>query len=255
MSGWRAFYREVEEQATGRLGGFEWGVVLVSALGLMVMYFGGQQQQLCLKVVQSLGLVSDESLARYLELILLGCWVGMCVLGYLMLPMIYLRACGRSLSDYYLGFQGFKRHISVYLTLFLPASALVVWVSYWPDFQKIYPFYTLANRSVFDLVMWELLYGVQFFALEFFFRAFMLESLRRALGFGGLLFMLLPYCMIHFDKTAAESAGSIVAGIILGMLAMRGRSIWGGVMLHWLIAIQMDVLSLAQKGQLPPLSH
>jgi membrane protease YdiL (CAAX protease family) len=61
--------------------------------------------------------------------------------------------------------------------------------------------------------------------------------------------------MIHFDKTAAESAGSIVAGIILGMLAMRGRSIWGGVMLHWLIAIQMDVLSLAQKGQLPPLSH
>ena len=60
--------------------------------------------------------------------------------------------------------------------------------------------------------------------------------------------------MIHFPKTAAESLGSVVAGLILGYLAMKSRSIWGGVALHWVIAIEMDVMSLVQKGQLPSLS-
>ena len=69
---------------------------------------------------------------------------------------------------------------------------------------------------------------------------------------GAIAVMLIPYCMIHFPKTAAESLGSIIAGLVLGYLAMKGRSIWGGVLLHWLIAIEMDVLSLIQRGQAPP---
>lgn len=246
LKGWRDFYQEVNAQTTGQIGAFEWGVTLVAALGLMVMWFGGQQS-VFLEFVR----VTEWVPEGYWDLSALAFWVGMCVVGYVLLPVIYLKSSGRDLSDYYLGWSGFRRHLPIYLGLFIPGSLLVVWVSYWPDFQAIYPFYALASRSLFDLVAWEVLYGVQFFALEFFFRAFLLESLRRAMGFGALLLMLLPYCMIHFNKTAAESAGSIVAGVILGMLAMRGRSIWGGVLIHWLIAIQMDVLSLLQKGQLP----
>ncbi|MCA9541205.1 MAG: CPBP family intramembrane metalloprotease, partial [Myxococcales bacterium] len=59
------------------------------------------------------------------------------------------------------------------------------------------------------------------------------------------------YCMLHFQKTASESLGAIVAGVILGTLAMKYRSIWGGVALHWLVAISMDVLSLFHQGRLP----
>ena len=63
--------------------------------------------------------------------------------------------------------------------------------------------------------------------------------------------MIIPYCMLHFQKTGSESLGAIIAGILLGGLAMRYKSIWGGVFLHWLVAISMDILSLAHQGRLP----
>ena len=241
-------YRSAEAESTGRLGAFEWGALLVTTLGLVVMNFGGTPA-VFVAFAELTGVVPSA----YWELGHLVFWVGACVLGYVVVPVIFLLVMKRNIGDYYINPRGFSAHLWPYLALFIPASALVYWVSFWPEFQAIYPFYTLAGRSWFDLIMWELAYGVQFLALEFFFRGFLLESLRKALGMGAIAIMLIPYCMIHFPKTAAESLGSVVAGLLLGYLAMRGRSIWGGVLLHWLIAIEMDVLSLMQQGALPRL--
>ena len=241
-------YEEAEAQSTGRLGRFEWGVFLVTALSLVVMNFAGTPA-IFLKVVESIDLVS----ATYWELGHLCFWVLACVLGYVIVPIMYLKYSGHKITDYYLQWPDHPRHFLPYLWFFIPVSLLVIWVSSWSDFQSIYPFYSLAGRSWFDLLCWELAYGIQFFALEFFFRGFLLESLRKAFGYGAIAFMIVPYCMIHFPKTAAESLGSVVAGLILGYLAMKSRSIWGGVALHWVIAIEMDVMSLVQKGQLPSL--
>ena len=101
-------------------------------------------------------------------------------------------------------------------------------------------------------MVWECLYVIQFIVLEFFFRAFILENFRPSLGYGSIAIMSIPYCMIHFQKTAAESLGSVVAALILGWIAMRTRSIWGGIWAHGIIAIMMDVMSLIQKQQWPP---
>jgi membrane protease YdiL (CAAX protease family) len=57
--------------------------------------------------------------------------------------------------------------------------------------------------------------------------------------------MIVPYCMIHFQKPMAETFGAIIAGLVLGTLAMRTRSIWGGVAIHAAVALTMDVLALA----------
>ena len=43
---------------------------------------------------------------------------------------------------------------------------------------------------------------------------------------------------------------AIGAGLILGTLAMRTRSIWGGVLIHVGVAMTMDVLAL---GACPPI--
>ena len=56
--------------------------------------------------------------------------------------------------------------------------------------------------------------------------------------------MTLPYALIHIHKPFPESIGSIFAGIALGYLALKGRSIWPGVALHLFIAWTTDVLSL-----------
>jgi membrane protease YdiL (CAAX protease family) len=60
-----------------------------------------------------------------------------------------------------------------------------------------------------------------------------------------------PYCMIHFTKPLLEVLAAIPAGIVLGLLAMRARSIWGGAALHVGVAWTMDALALAKTSGLP----
>jgi membrane protease YdiL (CAAX protease family) len=125
----------------------------------------------------------------------------------------------------------------------------VVWVSGHTAFQRQYPFYKWANRSAFDFWTWELLYIAQFLSLEFFFRGFLLQGLRRALGSNAIFVMIVPYCMIHYGKPVLETCGAVGAGLILGTIAMRTRSIWGGVLIHVGVAVTMDVLAV---GHCPP---
>jgi membrane protease YdiL (CAAX protease family) len=183
--------------------------------------------------------------SRYWELRGYVWWAVWRVFGYVVLPMAVL-AClpGQRIADYYVSLRGFLRHLWIYALLFFLISPAVLYTSTLPSFRQTYPFYALANRSYLDLAIWELLYAVQFLALEFFFRGFLLHGLRRALGANAIFVMLVPYCMIHFRKPMPETLGAIGAGLILGTLAMRTRSIWGGVVIHVGVATVMDVLAL-----------
>lgn len=60
--------------------------------------------------------------------------------------------------------------------------------------------------------------------------------------------MMIPYCMIHWNKPLAETLAAIVAGLVLGTLSLRSRSIWWGVAIHYWVALCMDVAALWQKG-------
>ena len=102
----------------------------------------------------------------YYELYGLLHWVFFCVIGFVVLPCIYLKLCKRRISDMYLGTGELTSHLKVYLVLFLLVMAPVVFVSYSPEYQRIYPFYPHAGRSVFDLLAWELAYGLQFFTFR-----------------------------------------------------------------------------------------
>ena len=249
----------------GTFGKTEAGVLLVTAIGLTVMQFGGAERifisvfgsTLRADVVLPIGL--DPASAALLfardhpfyDLYSLCYWVTFCVIGYVLLPCLFLKFMGLRVRDCNLDFRGFWQHSRVYIALFGLVMVPVVGVSFTAEYQAIYPFYRLSSRSWFDLVAWELAYGVQFFALEFFFRGFLLQGLRRWIGYGAVFVMVVPYCMIHFQKTGTESLGAIIAGLVLGSLAMRYRSIWGGVFLHWGVAISMDVLSLVHRDLLP----
>jgi pimeloyl-ACP methyl ester carboxylesterase len=148
------------------------------------------------------------------------------------------------LRDYDFSLKGFTKHLWIYAVMFCLVLPAVLVASRTHSFRQTYPFYRIANRSHADLAMWEALYVVQFLALEFFFRGFILQGLRRALGANAIFVMLVPYCMIHYGKPLPETLGAIGAGLILGTLAMRTRSIWGGVLIHVGVAITMDVLAL-----------
>lgn len=195
-------------------------------------------------------LVGPQS--RWYELLDDVQWAGVTTLAYLVLPIVYLRVRGERLADFNLGFRGTARHLPVYVAMFVLMIVPLLLVAQTGDFQRIYPFYKGAGRSWLDFTIWQVAYAAQFVALEFFFRGFMLEGLRRTMGHGAIFVMVVPYVMLHFNKTAIESAAAAVAGILLGTMAMRWRSIWGAALLHYLVAITMDVTVLRQLGQFPP---
>ncbi|MBR57310.1 MAG: hypothetical protein CMH54_04550 [Myxococcales bacterium] len=177
-------------------------------------------------------------------------WALGCVLFYLIIPAIFIRLVLRErLRDYGLTFKGFFRHAPIYLLMFLPVGAMVVLVSYDPHFQATYPFYKNPS-SLMHLLAWELCYAMQFVALEFFFRGFMLHGLKKRYGTSAIWIMVIPYCMIHFPKPWPETCGALVAGTVLGVLSLRTGSVMGGAAIHIAVAWWMDILSLWQKSQL-----
>jgi membrane protease YdiL (CAAX protease family) len=118
------------------------------------------------------------------------------------------------------------------------------------SFLRTYPKYAGAGNSLEQFFTWEFAYAFQFLMLEFFFRGFLIFSLARHIGSMAIFVMVVPYAMIHLSKPLAECLGSILTGITLGTVALRTRSIFGGVFVHCVVAWSMDLFALAQKGQL-----
>jgi membrane protease YdiL (CAAX protease family) len=169
---------------------------------------------------------------------------------YLALPIIVIKFLFKErLRDYGWKREQFFGYYKIYALIFLFIFPLILIASYSPQFQATYPFYVPAGEDFFPYyVVWEIVYVVQFFALEFFFRGFMIHGLKNDLGIFSIFVMVIPYCMIHFSKPLAECLGSVFAGVFLGLMSYKTRSIWMGSLLHTAAALSMNWLSLWQRG-------
>ncbi len=186
------------------------------------------------------------------ELYAHGWWVTMRLGGFLLVPWVVNRALSTrgQAARFGLGAPRFQRAWvgAVFLALALP---LVYVASGEPAFVRVYPNYGNAGRSGLDLLLWETMYLGQFLALEVFLRGWLMGMLR-GLGSGAIFAITLPYCMMHFTgKPYAETIGAIVAGIFLGSLAAKTKSIWPGFLLHGTVALSMDWMALARGHRMP----
>ncbi len=177
-------------------------------------------------------------------------WVAATLLFYGALPALCVRLVFKEpLADYGLRLQGFWRHAPLYGALYAAVLPLVAFAAWQPAFRQTYPFYGRAHLDPAGWIVWEAAYAAQFLALEFFFRGFLLQATRARLGWYSVLVMTIPYCMIHFGKPTVETLGAVVAGIVLGTLALWTRSIWPGVLVHVSVAWTMDLLAVwAKRG-------
>lgn len=190
--------------------------------------------------------------SHYRELFGYVWWGGINLLGFLIIPMLAIRFWFReSVREYGWQWGEVHHHWRGYLLLASPIMVFAVIASFGDDFSRHYPFYDDAHRSWFDLLSWEVIYIWQFIAVEFFFRGYLVNGLKRQFGSLSIAVMCLPYLMLHFPKLWPESLGAILFGFFLGVLALMSRSIWGGVMVHVSIALMMDVAALIQTKGLP----
>lgn len=243
---WERVNRAAAEERA-RHPGFDHRVVVVMIVVALVLvfqeYFGDRPEYELL--------FSSYAGAHYFQLGGFAWWAGSKVVGYLLVPMVVVKALGGDLADYGIRLRGFLRHAWIYVVLYLAILPVILVASRTHAFMDTYPFYKLAARSWTDLAAWEAMYALSFLALEFFFRGFILFALERTMGAYAIFVMIVPYCMIHFHKPVAEVVGAIFAGIVLGTLSMATRSIWCGVLIHISVAWTMDLLALVHVYGLP----
>jgi len=264
----RGTWRELDTEAQrerGRIlatGGWDArpavACVIVAVVLTMQEYYGGSRTYN--SVIYPLLADWDQGwlkglvkLSRYNNLYSYGWWSFTRILGYVIIPLAAWKILFRKDSLLDMGFRvsGFFRHAWIYLLSLLIVLPAVYIVAGQPEFGNYYPFYKQSSRSWFDLLAWEAMYFAQFLGLEIFFRGWMLGALRKTLGSAAIFAMALPYCMIHYGKPYLEAHGAILAGIFLGSVAMKTRSIYAGFLVHITVAVAMDLLALHNSNALP----
>jgi hypothetical protein len=139
----------------------------------------------------------------------------------------------------------FKNHKpKVYFKLLLIMLPLIALASCLSDFLDYYPrvhILTLLNPPSWKLWLYEIFYGMDFIAIELFFRGFLIIGFVRYVGINSVLPMACFYLSIHFGKPFGEAISSFFGGIILGVISFHSGSIFGGIMVHAGIAWLMEI--------------
>ncbi|WP_310379746.1 CPBP family intramembrane glutamic endopeptidase [Flavobacterium sp.] len=177
-------------------------------------------------------------------------WISTIVIIYLVIPIGIIRlGFKEKVREYGFCFANVKNDYPLYLTMLIIMIPIVFIASSTKGFQAIYPIFKPEKNHLFPLFfLWQMAYLVQFIAVEFFFRGFMIHGIKNRFGAYAVFVSTIPYCMIHFGKTFEETIAAIIAGIILGTLSLKSRSIFLGVIIHYSVAITMDLFSLWRKG-------
>ena len=142
--------------------------------------------------------------------------------------------------------RGFKP--APYFGLLLLLVPLIALASFQHDFLAVYPkvgnlvFINGYTRPSWPWkAVYELSYGLDFLGIELFFRGLLVIGLLRYAGTDAILPMAAFYCTIHFGKPMGECISSFFGGLILGVLATRTRTIYGGLIVHLGLAWLMEL--------------
>ncbi len=134
---------------------------------------------------------------------------------------------------------------ALFLLLYLPGFFAMV------SDDRVAAYYKYAHvaRS-FDWHAWGAKRMVSLLTMtrtEFFYRGFLLFGLRKKLNMHtAIMVHLIPYGIAHLGKPELECYGSLLVGYFLGYLALRVRSVWYGVFLHWFFSSAFQLYFVAK---------
>lgn len=118
--------------------------------------------------------------------------------------------------------------------------------------QATYPWAgAWAGASLINLLIWSLLRLIYYVAFEFFYRGFLLVTVREQHGLV-LAVWLQASCsfLIHLGTPTAEVIAALPAGFLFAALGLRGRSLAYPIFFHWIIGMSTDIFCLYRQGLL-----
>lgn len=152
------------------------------------------------------------------------------------------------LKDY--GFTlGDKKFGFFTMFLFLIVMLPVLWiVSASPEFAKAYPQGgSQVYESLYRFLFYEFCILIYMLGWEFLWRGYMLFGLKPKFGYYTIFIQMIPFFILHKGKPELELFASIFAGIILGIQALRSGSFIYAWLLHWLVMVFIDSISIFRE--------
>jgi membrane protease YdiL (CAAX protease family) len=122
-----------------------------------------------------------------------------------------------------------------------------------PAFLRTYPLYQpIGSRWTWKLFLfYQVCQFIYMFGWEFIFRGYLLFSTKKELGIiPALILQMIPFAFLHLGKPEMEVYGSVLAGLFLGLIALRANSFLPCVFLHFTVALSMDLFAIFYKGSL-----
>jgi membrane protease YdiL (CAAX protease family) len=163
---------------------------------------------------------------------------------FFVLPTLYIKlVMKRPLKDFGLGLGDYILGLKILAVLIPVIFIAIYFAAGMPDVRTEYPLAKSLMQDQTHIWFYELAYIIFYYiAWEFYFRGVLLFGLKDRFGvFNAILIQTISSCLVHIGKPEGEIIGSIIVGIIFGMIAYRTRSIWYVFILHALIGVLTDL--------------
>jgi uncharacterized protein len=129
----------------------------------------------------------------------------------------------------------------IFIIIMLP----ILWVvSSYANFQDTYPQCQIVKDNWSLFIIYEFCFLLYMIGWEFIWRGYMLFGLKEKFGYYAVLLQMIPFVILHNGKPQLETYGAIIAGIALGVLALRTRSFIYGVIIHTAVMFFIDLFSI-----------
>ncbi|MBN1619436.1 CPBP family intramembrane metalloprotease [candidate division WOR-3 bacterium] len=154
----------------------------------------------------------------------------------------YCLYSGFSLRSIGLGTGKWKFWLPLVSVLVLIMTPVLLYFSKKPDFIATYPLFRHMIKNTGDFWAIDISWFYYLYIWEFFFRGFMLFSLAKKTGPARAIFIqAVVFAFAHLGKPEIEVYSSMIGGVLVGILSYLSGSVLPGALIHWLIAIIMDV--------------
>ncbi len=166
-------------------------------------------------------------------------------LTFFILPVLVIKIILKEkIKNYGVTAGDYKAGIKISL-IFLSIMIPIIWfASALPDFSSAYPQLKTTIDSWNVFFIFELGLFVYLIAWEFVWRGFMLFGLKEKFGYYAIFIQMIPFLILHNGKPVLEAFGAIIAGLALGVLAFRTRSIIYCVITHACVMFSIDFISI-----------
>ena len=163
-----------------------------------------------------------------------------------LLPVLSIKfILKEKLSDYGFRFGDYKFGLFTLGVFFLIMLPLVWIVSGSASFAKTYPQGgSEVSLSLYNFLFYEFCILIYMLGWEFLWRGYMLFGLKEKFGYYTIFIQMIPFFILHKGKPELELFGSIIAGLALGIQALRSNSFIYCWILHFMVMFFVDGISI-----------